>query len=223
MKKVILVSTLLSVISFYSFSQVIKIGNGIDISSMENSKFNLLPNKRTGYVGTIGLDYFEHKYFYLSSEIGYLQKGGKDAIFFTDQSGQPLSESKVDIRLDYLHINTTFRGRYAINNSNTVYVGIGPKIDIPVNSKISSNNDHFIALFQEDTPLDYRVKNLKTSFGLLPEIGFTYDMNKFRFDINAAYLVNFGRIDKNPINDELGNKVYNNTFLFRFNVGYKLN
>lgn len=57
-----------------SFSQVIKLEHGLNFTWMKGDD---LYEKRPTYSVMLGCDYFEHDWFYLSSEIGYIKKGEK--------------------------------------------------------------------------------------------------------------------------------------------------
>src|SRR5690625_3642928 len=60
------------------FSQVLKVNNGISISSVKSKKVDMLSKSMSAYSFSLGVDYLEKEHFYLSSEIGYLKKGGKE-------------------------------------------------------------------------------------------------------------------------------------------------
>jgi hypothetical protein len=103
MKKAILLFSLLLISTPVIFSQTIKLENGISISSMNSEKFTLLNKNIHSYSMTLGCDYWEHPYFYLSSEIGYIRTGGKDQILLLySEHSNPIPTTIVK-RLDYLH------------------------------------------------------------------------------------------------------------------------
>ena len=114
-------------------------------------------------------------------------------------------------------MNTTFRVKYPIEKFN-VYVGIGPKVDIPISSHCNLGFDSFYP----ESPLNFKREKLKTSFGFIPELGCMYDINQFRLSLNASWLVNFGKIYDNETVSEMGIKVTNNVFMLRLGVGYFL-
>jgi hypothetical protein len=77
MKKIILaLAILLSMNMGCIFAQTIKIENGMSVSAMKPEGFHVYNKNLYSYAGLIGLDYLKHTYFYLSSEIGYVAKGG---------------------------------------------------------------------------------------------------------------------------------------------------
>ena len=142
-------------------AQIIKFDNGISISSIRNNKSDqILPDSHVGYTSSIGVEYLEHKYFSISTELGYIQKGGRIASDIYSGDEYPIA-NKLDIRLDYIQLNTTFRIRFPMSKFST-YSGVGPKIDIPVSSNSNLGFDAF-----NGTSLDFRKEKLKTSLGLL--------------------------------------------------------
>ena len=55
----------------------------------------------------VGIDYLNLKYFNLSSNIGFIQKGGKDSILIVTQFGEPENKELFKITVNYITINTT--------------------------------------------------------------------------------------------------------------------
>lgn len=75
MKKIALLVLVLLVVSVNNgFSQVIKLEHGLNFTWMKGED---LYEKRPTYSVMLGCDYFEHDWFYLSSEIGYVKRGEK--------------------------------------------------------------------------------------------------------------------------------------------------
>jgi hypothetical protein len=186
--------------SLVLFSQTIKIETGLSYSSMNSDKFGMLNEGIINYSVIAGCDYFDHKLFYLSSEIGYIKKGGKE-------TNISIFEDVIDIKdtWHYVHINTTLRFKYQIDQSH-FYIGIGPKLDVLVGS------NKFADIIYSD---GYEMN--KISFGCIAELGVAQDLNRFRVGVNYSYLVNFDEVGKS-----LYNNVYNNTHLIRFSIGLKL-
>lgn len=75
------------------------------------------------YTGSLGYDYLldrdYHDWFYLSSEIGYIKRSGKNAI-----TGSKLN-------MDHLHLNTLFKVKYSFENL-MMSAGVGPSVDYRV-------------------------------------------------------------------------------------------
>ncbi len=185
-------------------AQVLKIENGLSFSSMQDdTPMHQFVHNATGYTGRIGVDWLQHKWFYLSSEVGYMATGGVDHVFMSDGAGIDTGILKWHLRRDNVHINTTFRAQWVRNNFHA-YVGIGPKVDIPVN--ISSDGDTQSNLFKKDIML-----------GVKAEIGAAYDINSLRLGLNVAYLPDITRQVS-----YLNTTTRNNIFSVGISIGYIL-
>lgn len=196
MKKIILFSILSLCTTLHS--QIIKIENGVSLSSMYSSKFDILNSKVSNYGLNVGCDYFEHKLYYLSSEIGLVTKGGKENISLGDNN------FNVDESWQFVHLNTTIRVKYQVDNAH-LFVGIGPKLDFLVGS--GKFTDSLYSGYEMD----------KLSFGSKAEVGLVQDINRIRLGLNCSYLINFGGVAQSPYIN-----ISNNTYSLMFSIGYKL-
>ena len=175
MKKVIV--CLLLALSNFSLlsSQVIKIENGLSISSMNSTKFNLLNDNLYTYSVLLGCDYLEHRYFYLSSGIGYIQKGGVDNVIQLDENAHPLNTISMKGKWDYLHLNTSFRIKYPFKK-NHLYIGAGLKADV----RTSSTDSNHSYLHE-----GYKMASIIP--GMKIEMGFNREMKRLIIGVNASY------------------------------------
>ena len=195
-------------ITISSFSQILKVKNGISFSSLELtespadiSEAEFLGENITTYSFIVGLDYFEKKWFYLSSEIGYLKKGGEQNIeIFPNNGTENIKES-----WGYLHLNTTARLPIRLKNHAHFYMGAGPTFDVLIDS------DTFESSFYEGHVLN------STIFGLKGEVGFAMDFKKIRVGLNASYLYD---IDNLGGTESLEYK--NQAYQIMLSLGYRL-
>lgn len=197
MKKVILFSLLSLCATLHS--QTIKVENGLSFSSMHSNKFDILNENITNYGLNVGLDYFDHELFYLSSEIGLITKGGKEDDLLIGNETINLRES-----FQFVHLNTTIRLKYQVDNAH-LFVGIGPKLDFLVGS----------GEFTDEIYTGYDMDKL--SIGSKAEVGLVQDMNKIRIGLNLSYLINFGGAARSEFIS-----IGNNTYSLMFSIGYKL-
>lgn len=204
MKKYIYLFFLL-LVAVTTNAQVIKFSNGVSLSSMPSSQSDMLSRYIAKYYVSVGYDYFEHKHFYLSSEIGYTSLGSRGNNTFINLTPVKISES-----WNYLHINTTFRLKYSLNKTH-FYVGCGPKLDI-----LTSSNKFKNVFFSN--LVGYQMNNL--SFGGKLEVGGAYDYKKIRLGLNASYLLNIGSVGSGGDSGYL--KFRRNALLFALSIGYKL-
>ena len=171
---------------------------------MKSKHLSFLEHKTNSYIGAVGIDYFEHKYFYLSSKIGYMKRGGKDKIILMDAQGNTLGHKKIGESWNFLDINTTLRFRCPSNNYD-IYLGIGPFVNLLIgNEKFMYNN------------ITDNVNKLH--FGICPEIGVNYYItDKIMLGVNIAYSYNlsaFSTIENRNL--------YNNSINMSFAIGYRL-
>ncbi|MDR0733593.1 MAG: hypothetical protein LBF08_06000 [Dysgonamonadaceae bacterium] len=204
MRKIIFLFAFFTVPVYPIYSQMIKIENGIVISSMGHNKLNLFEKNIYTYSIAAGIDYFEHKYVYLSSKIGYLKKGGKNEVFLVSEIIDELT-NKISIfeNWNFIDVNTTCRLKYPLNNSH-IYIGFGPFTDF----LIGSNNTHYLESYKAN----------KILFGICSELGFNrYLTDKMMLGVNISHqtlLNNFVHSNNS--------KIKNKTFYFMFTFGYSL-
>lgn len=202
MKSIVLI-LLFVFFSNLSYAQVLKLYNGLSVSSNKN-ELGLLANKYYGYYGAIGIDYLLHDYYYLSSQLGYLGKGGKDHIFVSG------SDTYYDFKTkwNYIHMNTTFRLKTQTEYFYP-YLGIGPKLDILISSRNIKTKE------------GYDLKLNPVSVGGIIELGVVKKIKKMELGLNASYSLNFNNIgdSKNGDLDTYSYKISGHTFLITLSLG----
>jgi len=182
------------------FSQVIKLENGVAISSLNSTKFDFLNKHITTYSLLVGMDYWENKIFYLSSEAGYLQKGGKEENEFLPENGANINES-----WNYIHLNTTIRFPFQLENNAHFFIGAGPKLDFLIGSD----------KFENPIYAGYNMNSI--SFGVKGELGFVKDFDRIRTGINFSYLYDLNKAGGTKVLD-----FKNNTYEIMLSLGYRL-
>lgn len=184
-----------------TFSQVLKIKNGVAISAINVKELDILNEHITTYSISVGMDYLENKSFYLSSEIGYLQKGGKEENKSLPEDFRNIKES-----WDYIHLNTTVRFPFKLSdNSEHFFLGLGPKIDFLIGS----------AEFESPIYTGYNLNS--TSFGAKGELGFVKDFNRIRTSIDISYLYDLTSAGGTEFID-----FKNNAYQINLSLGYRL-
>lgn len=176
MKKIALVVTCFMLVNI-TYAQIIKIDNGITINNLKGAKFDLFPNKVVSYSGMLGIEYLQRKWFYLSSEVGYLKLGGKESrTIGTMDTPEKQTWS-------YLQLNTTFRLKTGAGNTE-FFVGAGPYLNVLVGS----------GDFIRDMYAGYATQ--RTNWGGKVEVGVNQRINKLRVGVNGAYLIPFSAVAK---------------------------
>ncbi len=184
-----------------TYAQVIRIDNGISMSS-----FYAGPENMVSYSVFGGINYWQHKWFSLSSEIGYLRQGGKfkySEPFISEDNVKTWDHKNGYEKYDYLQANTTFR-----LNTPTYpfyfYVGVGPRLNFLLSSdKIDS------------TPIESISVLRKVAIGAKTELGWNCEMKdrKWVVGMNASY--DFGN-DLKPDGQNF------DTFRIMISIGYSI-
>jgi len=193
----------------FLFGQTLKIQTGVSSSNLDWQISSLdWKHENKNLVGipiSIGLDYFQKKHFNISSNLGFLKKGGTVTLKAPQQvltSGitigdDYLSDQVTGANLDYLSFNTTCDFSYPLKNNITPFIGIGPRIDLLLNNEEIYN---------------------KYSYGLLFGGGLKYNIKKIQVGIRCDYYLNINNIYKTEQYGTLRDK----TFTTNIIIGYRL-
>ncbi len=185
----------------YSEAQVLKLNTGISYSSFSHKDIDILNSKIISPSLSLGYEYLKKNNYELSSEIAYIQKGGKENNFMTIDDDE-ISYIKVNERFNFVSFNTTFRFKYSSYN-NYIYIGFGPKFDYLLSSR-------------ELKSYDYTLNRI--SFGFKPEVGFSQNLNeKLSVGLNLSYLWNIGEVGKSKYSS-----LYNTYYSMCFSLGYTI-
>jgi len=229
-------------------AQTFKVSNGLSVSSIkgETEVFDFFDGNRYDYSGFVGLDFFHHKYFYLSGEMGYASKGGKKMNPIRESADDFGRYKKMTKGVNYLHLNTTFRVKYPAKNYY-FYVGIGPKVDFLMSDDVFAGDGLWWGYIKKENPtpppsdggIHYPVGDReivifenytfnRVLFGFKPEIGFDYSFaDRFMLGFNASYHINTNNVGKCRYIklenlESIQKDLHGKTFLFMLTFGYKL-
>lgn len=184
--------TLLFLILFFSLSnkaQTLSVQNGICVSNVDwkisgyGSNVGVSESKPLiGYSFFTGLDYWNKKYFQLSSNLGVLQKGWKTEHTLTNHFGTVMGTETIKTKLNYVSINSLLNFKIPINDKIRPFIGIGPRFDY---------------LFFSDADFDFysQTNSLsKTSYGLISGVGITFNFSIIQLGLRADYYTNFNTL-----------------------------
>jgi hypothetical protein len=219
MKKIFLI-----VIAFLSigicdmYSQVIKMEHGANLTWMDGGG---LTKKNLSYSFMVGCDYLENDWMMLSSEIGYIKRGGRSIWQFNRSYNSDGSIEEKYFRsiadLNYFHINTTFRFKHDLKNV-TLFMGLGPTIDILINENSKYEQHPTNSNKITTTKTDFHNSNV--IYGIKSELGMYYHINnKWNAILNISYLGNFKCRSVGNNNNGL---FYNKTAAISLGVGYRI-
>lgn len=205
MKRIALLTvTVLAALSLSA--QVVKLDVGTTFSSMQDdTPTHNFTKTLVGNSLTLGVDWLENSWYYLSSEVGYMSTGGVDRIDIIEGTGLPIEEIDWRMQRHNIHVNTTLRAKLGSKKFHA-YLGIGPKLDIPVKTTMNQDLD--------DVDNVSFIKN-EVMFGLKAEVGVAYNFNDVRVGLNFAYLPDLTRQAS-----FLNQTTRNNIFKLGISVGY---
>lgn len=171
-------------------AQVITVENGFSISKVKDwyGDKNLLP-----YQMSLGVDYMDHGWFQLSSQIGFLKKGGKTEfidIFNEDGVG---GKERDRLHLRYLTLNTTFNLKSRPQNGWVWFVGVGPRVDIHLGNSLYMDVSN---LLENKTVTSSVHGAYPLVVGLKCVAGAEHDYGRMRVGFRVAYLPSFTRTFK---------------------------
>lgn len=204
-------------ISSISLGQTVYLKFGPSFSKLnwKNSAINenIYDKGIVGFDVIAGINYLDYKYFNISSNIGFIQKGSLGTtIELTDDQGNDLGLSKAKVILNFLTLNTTFNAKIPVKKFISPYLYAGPRLDYLI-----SYNENAVSIKQfEDAG-----KLNKLIYGLIVGTGVNFNVQKiqlgvvFDYYINMNYLVNYKSIYGTT------NKVSDNTFSLNAQIGYK--
>lgn len=162
--------------------QKVVIENGVAITALPKS----YDKNRTPYQLSVGTDYLDKDWYFLSSNIGYLQKGGRTSIPTTNNVGDmPVYTSDV-AKLHYLTVNTVFNVYKMSRDGYKFFVGAGPRLDLKVGSSFSwyeeMSGSSQSPVLNPDDGLHRFV------FGLKCVLGISKEFRSVDLGLNVAYL-----------------------------------
>lgn len=197
-------------------AQIIRVDNGISFSSIHDYIFH---KKIYPYHFSLGIDYLDRNFFYLSSDVGYIRKGGQYKINVFDQKVN--GDFKIGVHLDYITVSTLANFKYRLTGKTECYVGVGPRLDFKINRKYFSEDEELYQLFTENAP---HVKTL--SVGLKCQMGINYSLSsRFFAGIYFSYLPSFAKVFKVKEDQvSFGNSSFGKDRLFGIGIslGYKI-
>tara|TARA_R110002050_G_scaffold282718_1_gene430794 strand:+ start:1030 stop:1710 length:681 start_codon:yes stop_codon:yes gene_type:complete len=160
-----------------------------------------------------GLDYLNHKYYNLSSNIGYIQKGGR----YTEDRILYILDEKA--QLHYLSFNTCVDVKLPLKESTHAFLRFGPRIDFLASTKGS-------IITNLSGPNTGEIKDLM--YGLMVGAGVKHDLNKLQIGLRFDYYLNLTNIAQYTYSRKYAVLGYgegtlqDNSFVFSVVLGYHL-
>jgi hypothetical protein len=164
-----------------AYSQTLRLNLGSSVSKLDWLYYDgqisekYYENPRLGYSLSVGLEYIEHKYFSVSSDVLIYNCGGKNSSEVKTDPFRLLGPEKISA--SYLAIGSSININ-PINNKFKVQLSIGPRIE-------------YMVFGSKKAPYDWidNSKGLnKFNYGVTAGLGLYYDIKKYIVGVNAQYL-----------------------------------
>ena len=152
-------------------------------------------NIQTYSIG-IGVDYLKNNSFFMSSEIGFQQIGGKLQYSYIENLGEKMQMEKT-ASIKYIAVNTLINVKLE-KDQWIYYCGIGPALYYNINDK----------QFMDYPDIKSFMPGMKITAGV------KYKFERLRLGVNCNYLPCFSNLS-----DILGKAT---TWGFAFSIGYEL-
>lgn len=206
-------------------AQVITVENGVSVAKLKHGYEgqNLYP-----YQMSLGMEYMDRGWYNLSSQIGFLKKGGKtDAfkIFWEEDVPAGISHHRLHIR--YLTMNTTFEIKTRSADGWVGYIGAGPRLDIYLGNSLYMDND-FRMTGSNGESLGNIVTGSATHlcpvvFGLKCVAGVKKAIRHLQIGLHVAYLPSFTKTYGRSFTAfHEGSSGWDRTFTVGVSLGYIL-
>lgn len=199
-------------------AQVITVENGFSISKVKGwyGQKNLLP-----YQMSLGVDYMDHGWFQLSSQIGFLKKGGKTESTYFEEEDSPSGYFLSRLHVRYLTFNTTFNLKSRPQKGWVWFAGLGPRVDIYLSNSLYVDITTRMGNRTETTSITGACPVI---VGLKCVAGVERDYGRVRIGFRAAYLPSFNPSFKNKAYDSPYEfSSHDRTFTLGVSFGYLLN
>jgi hypothetical protein len=202
--------TLYFIICFFPaviFSQHIYISPEFSISSIKSSvvPVPVLNNHIQAFNIKLGIDYLEHENYFISSNIGYKQRGGNEKNpDFPDEFKEWRDITK---RWNYISLDSYINYKVNLPNDIFFFLGVGPEINFLL------SKDPFANTFYEG---GYRLNKMLISAN--GHLGFTKTLrNNLTTGVYTYYNLNLSNIGTSGVNN-----LKNSGFSFGISLGYNL-
>jgi len=198
-------------------AQTLNLRIGPTISSFERKtstgSSNPYDKNLVGFDIMVGYDYLDFRYFNLSSNLGYIQKGGAASVLWLNSPGPEevmLKDAKT--KLNFITVNTLFEGKIPVMKFMDPFVHAGPRLDYLVSY---SESVSYLSLYEGIGQLH------KYIYGLVVGGGVDFKIKRLKMGIVFDYCWNFNNLVDHTASSGTRVRVSDNTFSLDFQVGYK--
>ena len=207
---------ILSLTVSVAYSQTLHLNPGSSVSKLDWLYYDgqisekYYENPRLGYSLSVGLEYIEHKYFSVSSDVLIYNCGGENSSEVKTDPFRLMGPEKISV--SYLALGSAFNFN-PINNKFKVQLSIGPRIEYMI---YGSKKEPY-------KWIDNSKGLNKFNYGVTAGAGLYYDIKKYIVGINAQYLYRIKKLaEVQATYDSPGVDATEQVIIFGFSFGYRL-
>ncbi|MCD8194011.1 MAG: hypothetical protein LUD74_05600 [Tannerellaceae bacterium] len=204
-----LVMILLVCSPVFTNAQIITIENGFSFAKAPN----LFEKFTHPYQMSAGIEYMDKGWYNLTSNIGFLKKGGEDKLSYGEIFDAESYKWWLTAR--YLTLNTTFDMKAYTYDDFILYFAVGPRVDILLKAT------DYLKLPEAPRIQSSSISGLNSvMWGLKCGIGVKKQVGNLQLGLNAAWLPSFNRMYSTKVE---GIHMKDRTFSVGVSMGYILN
>lgn len=214
-----LFAILFSLVFFQANTQVLKLRIGPVLSRIdwyiEHTSNSVYNNNYLGYSATLGIEYLHKKFFFLSSDIGFVNNGGKGELLLIPDQINPENSIYLypEASLNWLTVNTVAKFKVDFGKQFSAFLGLGPRLDYLISYK---EEVKFMEQFDKAGELQ------KVIYGMISTIGLNYNINRFSIGTEFQYNLAFNKLVEDYSMEGMKNNVSIRYMDFLFTCGYRL-
>jgi hypothetical protein len=193
----------------------LKFGATFGKTIFSSGSFVDLDGVLVGEAASLGVDYWNKKRLFLSSEVGIIKTGvtGNTHSPVPGNGAQPIHKYIAKISVRSLTASTLLNLKLSANEGRVLYIGIGPRVDYLLDYK--ENNK----LLQ---PAEAGKYLHKTIYGISCLLGSKFTFNKFNWGFELKYNPNFNNFVDNIEYSGFHRGFIINYMTFGLSFGYAL-
>ena len=190
MRKIITLLIVLFTVPVFGQNHFIGLKGGINWTNVISDNFLSDNDYRNGFIGGLTYEYEFKKKFHLGLDLVYAQKGFKNDVIFTDETGNPIGE-KATSNFNYDYLSLPIKGGFSLGNNFAGFLNLGIVPSLLINAET------IIPTFEniDGETFDVTKNVTKFDFGGLIEIGGSYEFKeRFLLFTSFAYQQSFTTI-----------------------------
>lgn len=166
---------------------------------------------RVGFCGGLNIDFFESRYFHLSTDLGYAQKGSQLEVA-NSSIENPEGDGTfyyLDTRFDYFTFSPMLKVKYPSKHW-IPYALLGPRLDL----LLSYHSEWTLKAIEDDFK--------KSMFGITAGAGLEYKLKQLGFHVEYQFQYDFSDVmhTTSTSSNNIGIIIHNQASILNFGMSY---